>query len=311
MLANGTAVTASKTQNTDLFAALRGGGNNFGIVTSFLLQAYPQGQIWGGTMTFTDSPAKASALLKAVRDFTEYCDDDKAALILTSVKVIGLVDVWVMFAFYDGPSPPDWVFANFTAAGTLTNTCKTQSYASLLSANNVGVVKGSVYSIGTETMPLPSSQNGAEVMGAFHSHWRSVAGSVGLVPGVIANVAYQPFSKRMARVARAKGGDIMDIDDDVDRIIIELNYSYLFKLNRDQMDKAMVETYDGFRKLVQQFQGKGKLPEAYLPLFMNDGYYRQDVFGRLRPAQRSLAQSVAAQVDPQGMWRTRTGGFKP
>ena len=262
-------------------------------------------------MVFLHTTETAATLLKAVRDFTEYCDDEKAALVLTAVKGVGLIDLWIMFAFYDAPNPPTEVFANFTAAGTLVNTCKTQSYASLLSANNAGVIKGRIYTIGTETMPLPSTQDGAEVMGAFHSHWRSVASSVQTVPGVVANVAYQPFSKRMARIARANGGDVMDIDDDVDRIILELNYSFWFKLDREQIDQAMVSTYEGFRNLVEQFQGSGKLPEAYLPLFMNDGYYRQDIFGRLHPAKRELAKEVAASVDPQGMWKERTGGFKP
>ncbi|KAF2745054.1 FAD-binding domain-containing protein [Sporormia fimetaria CBS 119925] len=48
VLANGTIVTASKTKNSDLFHALRGGGGNFGIVTSFTLDAYPYNGIWGG-----------------------------------------------------------------------------------------------------------------------------------------------------------------------------------------------------------------------------------------------------------------------
>lgn len=39
--ADGKLITASSTQNSDLFWAVRGGGGNFGIVTSFEFQLYP------------------------------------------------------------------------------------------------------------------------------------------------------------------------------------------------------------------------------------------------------------------------------
>ncbi|CAJ0545086.1 Ff.00g085590.m01.CDS01 [Fusarium sp. VM40] len=55
VLANATIVTASENTHADLYYALRGGGNNFGIVTSFNVSVFPQGPLYTGSRTFGDN----------------------------------------------------------------------------------------------------------------------------------------------------------------------------------------------------------------------------------------------------------------
>lgn len=50
VLANGEIVTANDVENSDLFWAIRGGGGNFGVVTSFLFRLHPVGNIMGGVV---------------------------------------------------------------------------------------------------------------------------------------------------------------------------------------------------------------------------------------------------------------------
>jgi hypothetical protein len=178
----------------------------------------------------------------------------------------------------------------------------------LLTYNDFAVVKGSIYTITTETMPLPGVAVGEEVMEAVYDNWRNTTESVLAVPGLIGSIAFQPIPKLLARKALERGGDLIDLDDEVDRIIIEFNYSYLSSLDDDKMDAATQKLYQGTKEAVDGFTASGKLPAAYLPLFANDGYYRQDYFGRLRTAD--LARAVRDQYDPSGFFQSRTGGFK-
>src|SRR6187431_2821460 len=67
VLADGSVVTASATSHPDLFWALRGGGGNFGVVTSFLFQAHPVSEVFAGPI-FWDA-ADAFTVMRTYRDF--------------------------------------------------------------------------------------------------------------------------------------------------------------------------------------------------------------------------------------------------
>jgi len=67
VLADGSFVTASKDSHPDLFWAVRGGGGNFGVVTSFLFQSHPAKTVFAGPIFWDAKDAKT--VMAAYRDF--------------------------------------------------------------------------------------------------------------------------------------------------------------------------------------------------------------------------------------------------
>ncbi len=66
VLADGSFVTASRDRNEELFWALRGGGGNFGVVTSFLFRLHPVGTVFAGPIAFDQQHARQ--IMRAYRD---------------------------------------------------------------------------------------------------------------------------------------------------------------------------------------------------------------------------------------------------
>ncbi len=67
VLADGKFVTASETENPDLFWALRGGGGNFGVATSFVFRTNPASTVYGGPIIF--DLADARTVMRWYREF--------------------------------------------------------------------------------------------------------------------------------------------------------------------------------------------------------------------------------------------------
>jgi FAD/FMN-containing dehydrogenase len=75
--ADGRVLNASASENEDLFWALRGGGGNFGVVTSFEFRAHPVHTVLGGLLLYTRDDAVD--VLRFFRDYIESAPDEVTA----------------------------------------------------------------------------------------------------------------------------------------------------------------------------------------------------------------------------------------
>ncbi|KAL9578404.1 MAG: hypothetical protein Q9212_005735 [Teloschistes hypoglaucus] len=92
VLASGEVVNANAVDNPDLWSALKGGSNNFGVVTRFDLRTFPQGKIWGGTIYNTIDTVPAQ--VKAFASFNNATDYDTNAAMINTYGYLGQIGAW-------------------------------------------------------------------------------------------------------------------------------------------------------------------------------------------------------------------------
>ena len=125
VLADSSIVIASATENKDLFWALKGGSNNFGIVTRFDLYTVPiPGGVWGGVLHYT--PDKFSNVSDAIAEYQgngQVKDPDSDIIPLATFLADGLVQNFMVAVFHRTTEKPA-ALKGFFEAGPVVDTTK-------------------------------------------------------------------------------------------------------------------------------------------------------------------------------------------
>ena len=120
VLANGTLTNANHTSHPSLFLALKGGMNNFGIVTRFDLSTFPQGPI-ASALLFNDI-SQRDAVFKAFSDIAAAPEFDSSTSLVTSLAFNSSTE-WTIIhaAIYTEPVTNPPVFADLLAIPNTAN----------------------------------------------------------------------------------------------------------------------------------------------------------------------------------------------
>ncbi|KAF8148763.1 hypothetical protein K438DRAFT_1989121 [Mycena galopus ATCC 62051] len=110
-----------------------------GIVTQFTLKTFPQGQVWGGLITYTFD--QIPAVSAAVAQYASTVTDPKAAIIPAYNFLLGEPGV-ANLIFYDGPTPPPGIFDAFLAIPSFTKDISTRSFISLVRSSPANLTTG-------------------------------------------------------------------------------------------------------------------------------------------------------------------------
>jgi FAD/FMN-containing dehydrogenase len=115
--ADGELVTADRDSHPDLFWALRGGGGNFGVVTSFEFRLHPQGDVLAGFVAYPIAAARE--VLEFYRAYTTTCPDELTAYVELVKDAESGERVIVTAAFWpDDPADGERAIAPLRRFGT-------------------------------------------------------------------------------------------------------------------------------------------------------------------------------------------------
>ncbi len=258
VLANGTIVTASRESRPHLFFALRGGGNQYAIVTKMTLKTYEigeHGNIWGGVRTYgADQHAK---ILSAITRFTANNKDPKAAIIPTfnyfAAAGINLPGTLVFF-FYDGTKVPAGVFDDFEGIFSLSDSTKVKKYSTLTDEVLGGDMKGLRFQIRENTFPnMPEKDMTAFLNDHFKQILKkSTEGALkDLLDFRLMSFAVQPMPHGIVQASKDMGGpNALSMEPEQgDRVWVEYDVAWLSPLCDKQCPEYFGEVVNSLHDL--------------------------------------------------------------
>lgn len=314
VLASGSSITASASANSDLWRALKGGSNNFGIVTRFTARSFPSTKIWSG---FLYMPSfQATKVLAAFHQSVNRADpaatyaayDNYAAgplACFSYIQKIGVQAISVNLVYTKLPEnekkwPACWK-TSFKSLWRLWSTCKVRTLTSATDEMNALNPPGRRQAFATTTI-----KNDLATLAAVHAAYCDGITSINRVSvkGLLFTIVLQPLLPDWVRKGDANPLGLHDYTNDP-LVIVS------FTVNWDERrDDEFVKTTT--RHVIEHI-------DAVAAANGTDHRYRylnycadwQKPFEGYGEENWRFLQGVSRRYDPQGMFqRGCVGGFK-
>ncbi|KAL5358520.1 hypothetical protein BJX96DRAFT_182956 [Aspergillus floccosus] len=302
VLGNGTQVTANATTNRDLFWALKGGANNFGIVTKFVFRTYDIPRVSSTIQMYNET--EIPAFIRAVTHLAEV-DDPVAPIAAGGILTITYNTTTKaasasLLGLQEGVSRPPSQFANFTAIpGPLKvhNVTTAAQWASGLdSPNQMFRVMFSHHTIKPR----------ADVLYEIYKTWKSAVESIADVEGLYPTFVMNIIPRGAARVGKTNGiGNVWGLDDDQPWIIWQISTGWAL-----EQDDLRIQSWS--RELItalhEEYKPQGITSEF---IYMGDAGEWQDPFAGFPAQNVKWMKRIRSRYDQDGVFaRLNWGGFK-
>ncbi|KAJ9605215.1 hypothetical protein H2200_010605 [Cladophialophora chaetospira] len=299
--ASGIILTASPTQNSDLYFALRGGGNNFGIVTKFTLNAIslPGGLMWGGGRA--SLPPTFDAVVDAFYNVGINSPSDPNAAQILSFAYAQSANLSIAAADlqYAKPIANASIFAEYLAIPAISDTTQIRTLANLTQEFNASNPDGLRETYWAATFKLDKTHVAA-VRDIFFEEIQPIIDAAGIVPAATLQVITEGQLAGMAK----NGGNPLGLPaSNGPYLLLNLNMMWTNIADDTRILQANQRIID---RTVALAQSMG-LYEDYI--YMNYASQFQDVIASYGADNKAKLISIAAKYDPTGVFQTLEPGY--
>ncbi|KAH6909363.1 FAD binding domain-containing protein [Coprinopsis sp. MPI-PUGE-AT-0042] len=160
--ADGSILTASDTENQDLFWGIRGGGSNFGVVTEFVLQLHPQRKtVYAGPIVYTMN--NVERVVSTIQNWSLNIKEDEGMIQATTFQ--NGMPLFVACVFYNGSEAEGREnFKAFLDIEHIVDGTKEIPYETLNTLQNAVAVPGRCYYLKGAAQRAVSASSVLEVM---------------------------------------------------------------------------------------------------------------------------------------------------
>ncbi|KAF5637904.1 6-hydroxy-D-nicotine oxidase [Fusarium sp. NRRL 52700] len=294
VLANGTLISANNKENSDLFLALKGGGNNFGVITRFDVETFPQGDISTTSISFDIS--ERNKVFQAFTDLLDSSTYDPSASLVTSLLYSSASRAWSLSAsaVYTKPVSQPKIFKGLS---DIPHTKLVNNITTLAEFANEKDTPPLNWLFATATLK-PSAQN----MQHMFESLNNTIYSFNPEDGVTWSIAFEPLVAAMLKGSTHT--NVLGLQSAHDGYIVLISALWPNSAVNSDVEETAKKVLSIWE---HDARGKGLLQKFQ---YLNYAAPYQTPFESYGDDEQEFLKAASKKYDPAQILQKRVGGFK-